>query len=355
MRPASVARATMAVGAVSLVLAACAGSDQAALPGASPSIRAAATQTAQTPRTAASPRETNAVSRYNPCAPSFPGIQVGRTLAELYAGSLLCEFAVPRDARRLAGAPDAAHGLLKQSLPPAGLADEVDRAQFWQVPGNPQGVLAWQKLHLPRSLAYTGSGSGSLAGTTIEWQDDYSLPAVPEQPSASGQVNSRTMTLFAVDAGSGRTYLEVVVSVEWIPPRSPSEVVPQAARAVKITAVPDMNLHITPPAPVTITDPAQVQRIVALIDSLPLSPPGVFSCPFAFDAGAELVLTFLTRADGGSMVAVADQGLEGCEWTSLTIGGRQQPSLGAPNGGRSSAAEVLRIAGLSWNLSKLVM
>jgi hypothetical protein len=229
----------------------------------------------------------------------------------------------------------------------------VGRAEFWQVPGNPQGVLAWEKRHMPHALTYTGSGSGSLRGATIAWDDDYALPAVPAEPAVSGQINSRTMSLFTVDAGNGRTDIEAEASVEWIPPRPASEVVPQTARAVTITAVPDMNLHATPPAPVTVTDPAQVRRIVALINALPLSPPGVFSCPF--DGGAEIVLTFRAKGPGGSPLAVADEGLEGCEWTSLVIGGQRQPSLGAPSGGRSVAAEVLRIAGLSWNVSKLVI
>jgi hypothetical protein len=292
-------------------------------------------------------------SRHNPCALSFPGVPVGRALANLYAGSLLCEFAVPAGARRLARVPDAGYGFLEQSLPPTGLANEVSRTQFWQVPGNPQGVLSWERRHLPHTLTHTGSGSGSLKGSEIDWQDDYSLPAVPGQASVSGQISSRTMSLFAVDAGNGRTDIEVAVSVDWTPPRPAFELIPPGVRAVKIAAVPDMNLHTTPPAPVTVTNPVQVRRIVALIDSLPLSPPGVFSCPF--DAGAEIVLTFLPQAGGGHPLAVAEQSLEGCGWTSLTAGGKQQPSLGAPSSGRSEAAEVLRIAGLPWNLSKLVM
>jgi hypothetical protein len=329
---------TMAVGAVALALAACASPRQGASPGASSTV--------------ASPRPT-VVSHYSPCALSFPGTPVGRALANLYAGSLLCEFAVPPRARRLASAPDAGHGFLDQSLPQTGIPDQVSRAEFWQVPGSPQDVLAWEKRQMPHALADNGPGSGSLRGVAIEWQADYTLPAVPAQPSVSGQISSRTMSLFAVKAGNGRTDIEVVASVEWIPPRAASEVVPPGVRAITIAAVPDMNLHSTPPAPVTVTDPAQVRRIVALIDALPLSPPGVFSCPF--DADAEVVLTFRARGAGGPVLAVADQGLEGCEWTSLTIGGKQQPSLGAPSGGRSAAAEVLRIAGLSWNLSKLVM
>jgi hypothetical protein len=265
----------------------------------------------------------------------------------------MCDFAVPPGGRRLARAPDAGHGVLEQSLPPTGNPDEVGRAEFWQVPGSPQAALAWEKRQAPPALTYTGSGSGSLRGTTTEWEDDYSLPAVPARPSVNGQISSRTMSLFAVDAGNGRADIEVEVSVEWIPPRPASEAVPQAARAVTIAAVPDMNLGVTPPASVTVTDPAQVRRIAAVIDALPLSPPGVFSCPF--DAGAKVVLTFRAQGRGDAPLAVAVEGLEGCEWTYLTIGGRQQPNLGAANSGRSVAAEVLSIAGLPWNLSRLVM
>ena len=330
---------TMAVVAVALVLTACASARQAVLPGAS--------------STTTGPRPTTVVSRYNPCARSFPAMPVGPTLANLYAGSLLCEFVVPPGARRLASAPDAGHGSLEQSLAPSGIPDQVGRVEFWQVPGNPQAVLAWERRQLPHALAYYGSGSGSLRGVTIEWQDDYALPAVPAQPSVSGQINSRTMTLFAVDAGNGRTDIEVVVSVQWIPARPSSEAVPQGVRAITITAVPDTNLHSTPPAPVTVTDSARVRKIVGLIDALPLSPPGVFSCPF--DAGARVVLTFRAQGASGLALAVAEQTLEGCEWTYLTNGDKQPLSLGAPNGGRPAAAEVLRIAGLSWNLSKLVM
>lgn len=330
---------TMAVGAVSLMLAACASAQQAALPDAS--------------STTTGPPPTTVVSHYNPCALSFPGMPVGRALANLYAGSLLCEFAVPPGARRLASAPTAGHGSLEQSLPQNAIPDQVSRAEFWQVPGRPQGVLAWEKRQMPHALAYNGSGFGSLRGVTIEWQDDYTLPAVPAQPSVSGQISSRTMSLFAVDAGNGRTDIEVVVSAEWIPPRPASEVIPQGVRAITITAVPDMNLGITPPAAVTVTDPGQVRRIAGLIDALSLSPPGVFSCPL--DAGAKLVLTFRAQGPDGPVLAVAEPSLEGCEWTYLTIGGKPEPNLGAPNGGRSVAADVLRIAGLSWNLSKLVM
>lgn len=234
---------------------------------------------------------------------------VRTALASLYAGSLLCDFAVPPGARRLAHVPDAGDGFLKQPLPQPGFLYEVGRVQSWQVPGSPQGVLAWEIRHLPHALA---------AG-----------------------------------AGNGRTDMEVMVSVGWIPPRPAAEVVPPAAQAVTIAVKPDINLHITPPAPVTVTDPAQVRRIVALVDGLPLSPPpGDFNCPF--DGSASLVLTFQAQP-GGPALAVAEPDLEGCQWVSFTIGGKPQPSLGAVDGGLSFAASVARVAGLPWNFSKMVM
>jgi hypothetical protein len=340
----------VAVGAVALAAAACGSTRQAAAPGTSGSMQASP-RPAQTPAATAGPGATVA-ARYDPCAVSFPGMAAGRALASLYAGSLLCDFAVPPGARRLAHVPDAGDGFLKQSLPQPGLPYEVDRVQFWQVPGSPQGVLAWEKRHLPSALAADGSGLGSLRGITVEWQDSYDLPEVPGHASPSGQIDSRTMTVSAAGAGNGRTDIEVLVSVGWIPPRPAAEVVPPAAQAVTIAVKPDINLHITPPAPVTVTDPAQVRRIVALVDGLPLSPPGVFICPW--DAGATLVLTFRAQPDGPAL-AVAEPDLEGCEWVSFTIGGKPQPSLGPPNGGLPFADSVVRIAGLPWNLSKMVM
>jgi hypothetical protein len=277
---------------------------------------------------------------------------VGRALASLYAGSLVCDFAVPPGARRLVHVPDAGDGFLTQSLPRPGL-DEVDRVQLWQVPGSPRSVLAWEERRLRHALAASGSGSGGARGVTVEWQDSYDLPAVPGQPSPSGQIDSRTMTVYAVDAGSGRADIEVVASVSWIPPRPAADVVPPGARAVTIAVKPDMNVRITAPAAVTVTDPVRVRRIVALVDGLPLSPPsGDYHCPF--DGWARLVLTFRAQP-GGPVLAVAEPDLEGCQWVSFTIGGKPRPSLGPVDGGRSFAASVARVAGLPWDLSKMVM
>jgi len=306
---------------------------------------------AKAPGATASPGATLA-ARYNPCARSFPGVPFGRALASLYAGSLACEFVVPSGARRLAHAPAAGYGSLRPSPPLPG-SQQVDRVQYWQVPGSPQGFLAWEKRHLPRALAASGSGMGSASrgGITFNWETDYGLPAVPAQPTLGGQIYLRTMTISAVRAGTGRADIAVQVSVGWIGPRSAAEVVPSAAHAVTIAVTPGSNVHIRPPAPVTVTEPAKVRRIMALVDGLPLAPPGVWSCPAG--SNATFVLTFRAKP-GGPALAVAEPALGGCGWLSFTIAGQPQPSLAPGDGGVAFAASVLRIAGLPWNLSKLI-
>jgi hypothetical protein len=101
-----------------------------------------------------------------------------------------------------------------------------------------------------------------------------------------------------------------------------------------------------PPAPVTVTDPAKVSQIVALIDAQPLFPPGPYNCPA--DDGQFLRLTFRART-GGPVLAVATLATSGCEGILITVGGKQQPELG-PAVGRATATQVLKIAGLRWQL-----
>jgi hypothetical protein len=89
---------------------------------------------------------------------------------------------------------------------------------------------------------------------------------------------------------------------------------------VTLSLDPDANVHVKPPKPATITDPATIKRLTALIDGLPVFPAGAYeSCPF--DAGAQLVLTF-SAARAGPALAVATVKLEGCQGVELTVRGQ---------------------------------
>jgi hypothetical protein len=130
------------------------------------------------------------------------------------------------------------------------------------------------------------------------------------------------------------------------PARLASEKVPATAQAVTISM--DLGLNQggkEPPKPVTITDPAKVRALTALINGLGLFPPGMFSCPAAF--GDDLVLTF--RAGHRTpALAVATVDFAGCDGVDLTIDGKSQPTLAGP--GTDTGPQILKTAGLPWKV-----
>ena len=144
-------------------------------------------------------------------------------------------------------------------------------------------------------------------------------------PDIAGVLDSRELVVEVVQDGD-KTAIRVDAQVTWQPAVPASEKVPAAAKAVTISMDLAMNQGSKkPPKPVTITDPAKVGQLRALINSLPLFPPGVFSCPAAF--GDNLVLTFRARP-GGPALAVATDMLSGCGGVDLTIGGQARADAG---------------------------
>ena len=67
------------------------------------------------------------------------------------------------------------------------------------------------------------------------------------------------------------------------------------------------------------------------------------------DDAASLTLTF-GAGKGHPRLAVATVHLRGCEGVDLTVNSREQPGLGTPDGGRGTAAQALKIAGLNWKV-----
>jgi lipoprotein-anchoring transpeptidase ErfK/SrfK len=129
--------------------------------------------------------------------------------------------------------------------------------------------------------------------------------------------------------------------------KAPGETIPARATTVTLTLKPDVNAHVKPPHPDTVTNPVKIRQLTALINGLPAFPAGIYSCPF--DGGGQLVLTFRAAA-AGTALAVATINLEGCEGVNLTVAGRQQSAVGKLDGGRPTATQALKIAGLNWKL-----
>jgi hypothetical protein len=246
------------------------------------------------------------------------------------AAAILKAFAVPPGARRLQQAPNA----LRAPITTLVSTTLVDDVSFWRAPGKPQAVLAWEQAHLPRRFTPGDEDFGPPS-----WDREFSLSPVP------GVLNTRDLVVEVTGTGNGQTALRVDAQVSWQLPRPASERVPSAARVVTIAQVPSLGPHARRPAePVTVTGPAVVRRLVALVDNLRLSTigPGA-SCPAAVGGGIRLA--FLARA-GAVPLAVAE-GPAACGTVQFSAMGKRQPALQITG---AFIPQILKLAGLHWKV-----
>lgn len=235
---------------------------------------------------------------------------VPRERAVIDATAILRAFVVPPGGRRLQQAPDA----LKAPITTVVSTTLVDKVSFWRAPGQPQAVLAWEQVHLSGRFTPGDEDFGPPS-----WDRTFSLSPVP------GVLNARDLVVEVTGAGNGQTAIRVDAQVSWQPPRPAAAQVPAAARVVTITQLPGFG----PPAkgspePVTITDPAVVRRLTALVDNLQVSTIGPGApCPRPLGGGIRLM--FLAR-----------------------VGGQRQPALQLT---ASFIPQVLKLAGLHWKVT----
>jgi hypothetical protein len=289
------------------------------------------------------------------------GSQVaGRTTGHAQTASTTSHAASPRQraaadaARIIADFPRPAGavrtGLIASLTSPGvgmGTTDVVTATRWWRVPGQPQAMLAWVRAHVPAGFTWAGSGGSaaggsSSAGSAESWTDIFALSPVP------GVLPQRQLVVTAV-SDRGQTALRADAQVAWLPARSAAERIPSGVRAVTVTPV--FGLNQDPRRDrldhaFTVTDPAQVARIVALADALTVYPPGVHPCPADF--GGVMRLAFLDRA-GGQVLARFSAQYGGCGVVSVGIGGKTQPALSTyTTSGALFQDRVLAIAGVRW-------
>ena len=290
--------------------------------------------------TAAVVTKTSAGVSARPASPSSPAPspaagQRTRQQAEAAAAALLAEFVPPPGARRLAGPPELPDGW--EQRPQSSLVSNsmVDEAAFWEAPGDPHSVLSWEQARLTGKRFTLGDADFGPPS----WDREFDLPA-------AGVLTSRELIVEVVGAGNGQTAIRLDADVAWKPSRPPGDLVPDAAQVVTISELASGNPQAKrPPAPVTITSPAVVGRLAALVDSLPVSPLNneAVSCPPAVGGG--LQLAFRTRT-GGPVIALA-QTDRTCGMVDFTVTGHQMPGLeNNPN----VDPQILAIASLPWKL-----
>lgn len=252
--------------------------------------------------------------------------------AEADMAAILASFVPPPGATRLRTAPS------QLKFPITGLGDgfQASGVRFWTAPGDPKSLLAWETAHLPAEYTASDADFGPPS-----WDRTFDLPPV------TGVLPVREMVVEVTSLGGGKTGFRVDAHVGWQPVRTAAQQVPAATMAVTITVVSESRPVKHTPGPVTITDPAKVAALAALVNGLPISPfnGNVFiSCPAAIDVS--LRLTFRASPHGTGVASVR---------TGMACGVAAFNAPGVANLNLTEktrlSAQVVKIAGLDWKLS----
>jgi hypothetical protein len=273
----------------------------------------------------------NGPAQHASAAAAGPGA-TPKQRAEAEVAAILASFVPPPGATRLHTAPSS----LKSPITGLGDAFQANGVTFWTAPGEPKAVLAWETAHLPKQYTPGDADFGPPS-----WDRMFELPPVP------GVLPVREMVVEVTGLAGGRTGIRVDANVGWQPVRTAAQRVPATAKAVTITVVAESHPVRHRPGPVTITDPAKVAALAALVNGLPISPFNgnvAISCPLAFGV-VSLQLTF-RAAPGGPGLASVLTGMS-CGLVAFSAPGVPHLNLTETT---PLSARVVQIAGLDWKL-----
>jgi hypothetical protein len=254
-----------------------------------------------------------------------------KRIAQSAAGRLLGAFHAPPGAQRSAKDPGPVALFGNPAQRPA-TPNLVDKHEFFRVPGPTDEALNWVQAHLPAGAHQVTSGSANTPGAASTFFVAYAMRA------GNRAIASRQL-LVAVANLHGGTAMRVDAQVIWLTTRPASERIPAGVRSVRIVA---QRPGQPASAPQTVTDAADVARIVSLVDRLPAAQPGAYSCPA--DPGPLVDLGFISGGANPRRLATAQADAGGCGGVSLSIGGRAQPAL---TGGPKLIGQLNALLGLS--------
>lgn len=202
---------------------------------------------------------------------------------------------------------------------------------WWVMPGSPDEAISWVQAHPP-----TGAGPAVVqrepswarlpSSVGFEWA---------EVPGARGPV---TLGVSIMSLPGGGTGLRVSAEGFWLRPRPASEVIPAGMRRLAITALlrgPPGRGSRRPQArlrqpPVIVTDPARIERVVSLLNALPLVQPLRGAAPPCPSLVYEVVLrlAFYSGAHAPPTAVVRDEGGGACSGgLLLELAGHGEPRL----------------------------
>jgi hypothetical protein len=124
--------------------------------------------------------------------------------------------------------------------------------------------------------AYNGPSATTVSSVTYSW------------PPLAGVLGLRELQVWVTSLPGHVTGVLAQAESDWIVPRPAGEQIPKGVREVRITSA---KLHGRTTVSLTVTNPVEVRRIVALLDGMPIVQPAAYSCPAMLINGAR-VMTF---------------------------------------------------------------
>jgi hypothetical protein len=262
--------------------------------------------------------------------------------AQSDAGSLLSELPLPSGATQSAIEPAEDDSLLAHpGVGPPATPNVVDDHAWWLVPGAPAEVLAYIREHLPAG-ATRALTSGGLKGPNVPDNE----AEVFAWPPIADVLGIRWLVVHVVQLPDGSTGLRADAQVVWLTPRPVSETIPRGARVLRISVHSSIAANLPRQRPLRFTAIGKIEKVVALLNALPVVQPGLRSCPADF--GVRVGLAFYT-SHVKTPLAVAEVDPQGCGGVQLTIGATQQPAL---EGGSELIEKIDRVLGVRLDIRR---
>jgi hypothetical protein len=191
------------------------------------------------------------------------------------AEQVLASMPVPDGARRVP--PTAVPPLVKLTEFIGGLDKAVTRSGYWLVPASPHELADWYTLNVPAGMRSDGGphGVGGSRNADGSWSDEAILDGRPDGPA------SHSSALVQVTPVADQAGVRVTVFSSWQPARRRRSFAPDDVTAAKVVVTRNGHRRVT-----TISNAADVSRLVSAYDSLPGTAAIAHSCPASLDRTA---------------------------------------------------------------------